>query len=66
MQRWITRAMLWAPAVAAGVFVVLMLVNQGEIRAGLNAHADFASAPVLAELIGEARPGSTMRLGDYP
>ncbi len=66
MQRQITRVLLWAPAVAAGIFLLALIVNQGEIRAALNAHADFASAPVLAELIGEAPPGSTLVLGDYP
>ncbi len=65
MQRWITRAILWAPAAAAAVFVLVLLANQGEIRAGLGSHADYASTPVLAELITKAPPGSSLALGDY-
>lgn len=66
MPRLVTRTVLWAPAFAAVAYLLVLLVSQGQIRAGLNAHGDFASAPVLAELVGQAPPGSTIVLGDYP
>lgn len=66
MPRLISRTVLWAPAFAAVAYLLVLLVSQGQIRAGLNGHGDFASAPVLAELVGQAPPGSTIVLGDYP
>lgn len=66
MQGRLARAVAWAPAAAAVVYFLTIVVNQGRIRTSLDAHADFASAPVLAELFPKAPPGSIMVLGDYP
>lgn len=65
-SRLLTRTVLWAPAFAAVAYLVVLVASQGQLRAGLNAHGDFASAPVLAELVGQAPDGATIVLGDYP
>jgi hypothetical protein len=65
MQRWVNRALTWAPPLLALVFLATVLLNQGEIRESLNSHADFASAPVIAQLMSAAPDGRTVLLGDY-
>lgn len=55
----------WAPALLALVYLGTVIASQGTIRESLGSHADFASAPVMAELLGSAAPDSLTTLGDY-
>lgn len=54
------------PAVLAVLFLLTLLASLGAVRESLASHADWASAPVLAELFPEIPPGADLTLGDYP
>lgn len=63
--RWATNAVLWAPVAFAIVFVLQHVRTLGTVRDSLASHADFASVPVLAELMSHRAPGAVVTLGDY-
>lgn len=56
---------MWAPAAIAVVYVLNLLRALGTVRDSLASHADFASAPVIAELMSHRAPDSVVTLGDY-
>lgn len=65
VARLLPNFVAWLPAAAAVVFLLQLVARQSDVREALNGHADFASAPVLAELMSQAPEDRVVMLGNY-
>src|SRR5436305_542316 len=61
------RKLLWAaPALLAGVYLVVMWVDYHQVITSINMHGDVVIAPVLGKLAGQAPAGRQVFLGHHP
>ena len=63
-RRW--ERFLWAlPALLAGVYLIVLLVNFTSVITSINMYGDGIIAPVLAKLFGQSPAGSQVVLGHH-
>lgn len=56
----------WAiPALLAATYLIVLVVNFGQVITSINMYGDAVIAPVLGKLIGQAPPGSHVVLGHH-
>ncbi|MFT4036055.1 MAG: hypothetical protein QM679_10835 [Patulibacter sp.] len=65
MRQRTAHLILWSPVAVAVLYLLQLVRTFGTVRDSLASHADFASAPVLAQLMSGRPPGSVVLLGDY-
>jgi hypothetical protein len=59
--------LLWAaPALLAGVYLIVLLVDFGPVITSINTFGDAVIAPVLGKLAGQAPANSLIVLGHHP